>query len=70
MLKKSIIMITVGIAIVAGLCYWFEWYQLAFWILTYAIVHGVLVALRAVIRGNDILKEPGRQEQIRPSQDR
>jgi len=47
-------MITVGIAIVAGLCYWFAWYQLAFWILIYAIVYGVLDAVRAIIKANDI----------------
>jgi hypothetical protein len=39
-------MITAGIGIVAGICYWFAWYNLAFWILLYAIVYGGLSALR------------------------
>ena len=63
-------MITVGIAIVAGLCYWFEWYQLAFWILIYAIVYGVLDAVRALIRTNDPSRRHWRPEQNRPSHDR
>jgi hypothetical protein len=63
-------MITVGIVVVAGLCYWFEWYQLAFWILTYAIVYGVLVALRAIIKANDISRRLWGQQQNRPLQDR
>jgi hypothetical protein len=46
-------MITVGIAVVAGLCYWFEWYPLAFWILIYAIVYGGLDAVREIIRASD-----------------
>jgi len=40
-------MITMGIAVGAGLCYWFEWYGLAFWILSYAIVYSGLSAVRA-----------------------
>jgi hypothetical protein len=48
-------MTTVGIAVIAGLCYWFEWYQLAFWILIYAIVHGVLDAVREIIRARSPL---------------
>jgi hypothetical protein len=63
-------MITVGIAVVAGLCYWFEWYQLAFWILIYAIVYGVLDRVRAIIRASDDSRGRWRQEQDRPSQDR
>jgi hypothetical protein len=63
-------MITVGIAVVAGLCYWFEWYQLAFWILIYAIVYGVLDAVRAIIRASDDSRGLWRPEQDRPSQDR
>ena len=39
-------MITMGIAVGAGLCYWFEWYGLAFWIFIYAIVYGGLSAVR------------------------
>jgi hypothetical protein len=39
-------MITAAIALVAGLCYWSEWYNLAFWILLYAIVYGGLGVLR------------------------
>ena len=39
-------MITMAIAVVAGLFYWLGSYQLAFWILMYAIVYGGLVALR------------------------
>jgi hypothetical protein len=66
----GIIMITVGIAVVAGLCYWFEWYQLAFWILIYAIVYGVLDRVRAIIRASDISRRRWRPEQGRPSQDR
>jgi len=63
-------MITVGIAVVAGFCYWFEWYQLAYWILIYAIVYGVLDAVRAIIKANDISRGLWRPEQNRPSQDR
>jgi hypothetical protein len=66
----GIIMITVGIAVVAGLCYWFEWYQLAFWILIYAIVYGVLDRVRAIIRASDISRRRWRPEQGRRSQDR
>jgi hypothetical protein len=39
-------MLTVGIALMAGVFYWVGWYKLAFWILTYAIVYGALGALR------------------------
>jgi hypothetical protein len=63
-------MITVGIAVVAGLFYWFEWYQFAFWILIYAIVYGVLDAARSIIRASDISRGIRRPEQNRPSQDR
>ena len=45
-------MITIAIVIGAGLCYWFEWYALAFWILIYAIVYGGLSAVRATVRRN------------------
>jgi hypothetical protein len=63
-------MITAGIAVIAGLCYWFDWYQLAFWILIYAIVYGILVALRAIIKANDISRRLWRSEQNRRPQDR
>ena len=63
-------MITVGIAVIAGLCYWFEWYQLALWILIYAIVYGILNALRATIRTSDISRRLRRPEHNRPSRDR
>jgi hypothetical protein len=39
-------MITMAIAVGAGLFYWLGSYPLAFWMLVYAIVHGGLVALR------------------------
>jgi len=39
-------MITMGIAVLAGVFYWLGWYKLAFWILTYAIVYGGLGVLR------------------------
>ena len=39
-------MITMAIAVGAGLFYWLGSYQPAFWILVYAIVYGCLVALR------------------------
>ncbi|HXD12791.1 MAG TPA: hypothetical protein VNU65_01345 [Xanthobacteraceae bacterium] len=39
-------MITMGIAVCAGLFYWLAWYKLAFWILIYAIVYGGLCVLR------------------------
>jgi hypothetical protein len=39
-------MITMAIALAAGICYWLGSYQLAFWILVYAIVYGGLGALR------------------------
>jgi len=39
-------MITMGIALTAGMFYWFGFYKLAFWILTYAIVYGGLGVLR------------------------
>ena len=39
-------MITMAIAVGAGLFYWLGSYQPAFWILVYAIVYGGLVALR------------------------
>jgi hypothetical protein len=45
-------MITMGVAVGAGLCYWFEWYGLAFWILIYAIVYGGLSAVRATVKPN------------------
>jgi hypothetical protein len=64
------IMITVGIAVVAGFCYWLECYPPAFWILIYAIVYGVLVALRAIIKANDISRGLWRPEQNSCSEDR
>jgi hypothetical protein len=39
-------MITMGIAVLAGVFYWLGLYKLAFWILTYAIVYGALGVLR------------------------
>jgi hypothetical protein len=39
-------MITMAIAVAAGLLYWLGMYKLAFWILLYAITYGSLVALR------------------------
>jgi hypothetical protein len=39
-------MITMGIALSAGVFYWLADYKLAFWILIYAIVYGGLSALR------------------------
>jgi hypothetical protein len=53
---KGNLMITMAIAIVACLCYWFEWYRLAFWILIYAVVYGILDAVRALIKTNDFSK--------------
>jgi uncharacterized membrane-anchored protein len=39
-------MITMVIALGAGVFYWLGFYKLAFWILTYAIIYGGLGALR------------------------
>jgi hypothetical protein len=39
-------MITMSIAVGAGIFYWLGSYQLAFWILVYAIVYGGLGVLR------------------------
>ncbi len=39
-------MITMGIGLLAGVFYWLDCYQLAFWILVYAIVYGGLSVLR------------------------
>jgi hypothetical protein len=39
-------MITMGIALGAGVFYWQGCYTLAFWILVYAIIYGGLGALR------------------------
>ena len=39
-------MITMGIALVAGVFYWLASYKLAFWILVYAIIYGGLGILR------------------------
>jgi len=39
-------MITMSIALGAGVFYWLGFYKLAFWILTYAITYGVLGAVR------------------------
>jgi hypothetical protein len=63
-------MITVGIAVVAGLCYWFDWHQLAFWILVYAIVYGGLDAARGTIKASAVSKRPWGPGQNRPWQDR
>jgi hypothetical protein len=43
---KGHAMITMGIALGAGVFYWLAWYKLAFWILAYAITYGILGALR------------------------
>jgi hypothetical protein len=64
--SMSGIMIPVGIAVGAGLCCWFEWYQLAFWILIYAIVCGILFALRAIIKASDFSAGLWRRQQNRP----
>jgi len=45
-------MITIGIVVGAGLCYWLQWYALSFWILIYAIVYGGLSAVRATVKRN------------------
>jgi hypothetical protein len=45
-------MITMGIALGAGVFYWLSCYKLAFWVLTYAIVYGVL----GVVRGDNQLQ--------------
>jgi len=42
-------MITMGIAVCAGLFYWLAYYKLAFWILVYAIIYGGL----GVVRGDN-----------------
>jgi len=39
-------MITMGIALGAGLFYWLGFYKLSFWVLTYAIIYGGLGVLR------------------------
>jgi hypothetical protein len=39
-------MITMGIGFGGGVFYWLANYQLAFWILVYAIIYGALSALR------------------------
>lgn len=39
-------MITMGIGFGGGIFYWLSDYQLAFWILVYAIVYGALSVLR------------------------
>lgn len=43
---KGLQMITMGIAVAAGVFYWLACYKLAFWILIYAIIYGGLGALR------------------------
>ena len=55
--KSSTFMFTVIVEtiFVAGAFYWLEWYQAALWSLTYSIVYSILVALRSIIRGNEIL---------------
>jgi hypothetical protein len=45
-------MVTMGIALVAGVFYWLGCYKLAFWILTYAIVYGAL----GWVRGDNHVK--------------
>jgi hypothetical protein len=42
-------MITMTIAMAAGISYWLGSYTLAFWILIYAIIYGVL----GVVRGDE-----------------
>ena len=39
-------MLTMVIALCAGVFYWLGVYKLAFWILTYAIIYGALGAVR------------------------
>jgi hypothetical protein len=39
-------MITMGIGVAAGVFYWLGCYQIAFWVLVYAIVYGGLSVLR------------------------
>jgi hypothetical protein len=59
-------MIAFGITVGAGLCYWFEWYQLAFWVLVYAIVYGILSALRAIMKASDVSRRHWRPRKNRP----
>jgi hypothetical protein len=42
-------MISIGIAVGAGLFFWLHMYKWAFWILVYAIANGALAAIYAVI---------------------
>jgi hypothetical protein len=44
--RKGGAMITMVIGLAAGVFYWLDCYQLAFWILIYAIVYGALGVLR------------------------
>ena len=39
-------MMTMGIAVCAGVFYWLGCYNVAFWILIYAIIYGALGVLR------------------------
>jgi 4-hydroxybenzoate polyprenyltransferase len=64
--SMGIIMIALGIAVGAGVCYWFEWYQLAYWILIYAIVYGILSALRAILKVSNISRGQWRPRKDRP----
>jgi hypothetical protein len=43
---KGHAMITMSIALCAGVFYWLGFYKLSFWILTYAIIYGGLGMLR------------------------
>jgi hypothetical protein len=43
-------MITMAIALCAGVFYWLGCYTLAFWILIYAIIYGGLGVLRGALR--------------------
>jgi hypothetical protein len=49
---KGQAMITMSIALCAGVFYWLGSYKMAFWILTYAIVYGGL----GVLRGDNRLR--------------
>jgi hypothetical protein len=44
--SKGRVMITMAIGLGAGVFYWLGTYNLAFWILVYAIVYGGLTVLR------------------------
>ena len=49
-------MITMGLGVAAGVFYWLAWYQLAFWILIYAIIYGGLGVIRGDNQGSALLR--------------